>query len=80
MSRMLEAQARLDAALQRLERALQVVEARGRAGAEARDRQIASLTAELATLRQDRDMLEHSNGLAAERIDAVIGRLRAAQG
>ena len=46
-----------------------------RAGGEARDRQVASLTAELAGLRQERDMLEHSNGVAVERIDAVIDAL-----
>lgn len=76
MSRLEQAQARLDAAVQRLEAALQGVEAGSRAATESRDRQIATLVAELAALRLERDTLGSVADQAASRIDAVIDRLR----
>ena len=80
MSRLEEAQTRLDAALRRLDAALQATEAGARAATESRDRQIASLVAELTALRQERDTLGIVADQAASRIDAVIDRLRTAAG
>ncbi len=80
MSRLEEAQTRLDAALRRLDAALQATEAAARAATESRDRQIASLVAELTALRQERDTLGVVADQAASRIDAVIDRLRTAVG
>ncbi len=76
MSRLEQAQARLDAAVQRLEAALQKLEAGTRSATESRDRQIATLVAELGALRQERDTLGSVADQAASRIDAVIDRLR----
>jgi len=80
MSRLEQAQARLDAALRRLDAALQAAEAAARTATESRDRQIASLVAELTVLRQERDTLGGVADQAASRIDAVIDRLRSAVG
>lgn len=76
MSRIDQAQARLSAAVQRLESALQAMEMGARAATESRDRQIATLVAELSLLRQERDALGSVADQAAIRIDAVIDRLR----
>lgn len=76
MSRIDQAQARLAAAVQRLEAALQAMEAGTRAATDSRDRQIATLVAELSLLRQERDALGNVADQAATRIDAVIDRLR----
>ena len=76
MNRLEQAQARLDAAVQRLEAALQGLETGARTATESRDRQIATLVAELAALRQERDALGGVADQAASRIDAVIDRLR----
>ncbi|HTP83238.1 MAG TPA: hypothetical protein VMQ11_09845 [Alphaproteobacteria bacterium] len=62
--------------MQRLEAALQGLEAGARSATESRDRQIATLVAELASLRQERDALGSVADQAASRIDAVIDRLR----
>jgi chromosome segregation ATPase len=77
LSRLDDACARLDAALQRLEKALQEWEASARGGTEARDRQIATLVAELASMKKQRDALDDAAALAETRIEAVIDRLRA---
>lgn len=76
MSRIDQAKARLAAAVQRLEAALQAMEAGARAATDSRDRQIATLVAELSLLRQERDALGSVADQAATRIDAVIDRLR----
>lgn len=76
MSRLEQAQARLVAAVQRLDSALQAMETSARAATDSRDRQIAALVAELSVLRQDRDTLGSAADQAAARIDAVIDRLR----
>ncbi len=76
MSRLEQAQARLAAAVQRLDAALQAMEAGARVATESRDRQIATLVAELTLLRQERDALGSVADQAASRIDAVIDRLR----
>ncbi len=76
MSRLEQAQARLAAAVQRLDAALQAMDAGARAATESRDRQIATLVAELSLLRQERDALGGAADQAASRIDAVIDRLR----
>lgn len=75
MSRLDDACARLDAALQRLDKALQDWESSARGGTEARDRQIATLVAELAAMKKQRDALDDAAELAATRIEAVIDRL-----
>jgi len=80
MTRLQEAQSRLDAALRRLDAALQTMEASARTATDSRDRQIASLVAELTALRQERDTLGLVADQAASRIDAVIDRLRTAAG
>ncbi len=79
MSRVVEAHARLEAALQRLDAALQGWEASARVATESRDRQIAALLAELAAVRQERDSLGSVAEAAATRIDAVMDRLRTSQ-
>jgi hypothetical protein len=76
MSRLGETQARLDAALQRLDAALRALEVATLTATESRDRQIATLVAELTALRQERDALGLVADQAAGRIDAVIDRLR----
>ena len=76
MSRLGGTQARLDAALQRLDAALRALEARTSTDIESRDRQIATLTAELTALRQEHDALGVVADQAAGRLDAVIDRLR----
>lgn len=75
MSKLSEANDRLDAALARLEDVVNAKRASGEASAEA-TAENSRLRAELDRLRADFDALRDTSGTVSSRLDEAIGRLR----